>query len=43
VKVFRRQNDGSFPRVAELSREQHEVLATPLLPGLAIGLDELFA
>jgi Uma2 family endonuclease len=43
VKVFRRQSDGSFPRVAELSREQHDVLATPLLPGLAIGLDELFA
>jgi Uma2 family endonuclease len=43
VKVFRRQGDGSFPRVSELSRELHEVLATPLLPGLAIGLDELFA
>jgi Uma2 family endonuclease len=43
VKVFRRQSDGSFPRVAELSREQHEVLTTPLIPGLAIGLDELFA
>ena len=43
VKVFRRQGDGSFPRVAELSREQHDVLATPLMPGLAIGLDELFA
>ena len=43
VKVFRRQSDGSFPRISELSREQHEVLATPLMPGLAIALDELFA
>jgi Uma2 family endonuclease len=42
VKVFRRQSDGSFPRVAELSREQRDGLTTPLMPGLAIGLDELF-
>jgi Uma2 family endonuclease len=43
VKVFRRKADGSFPRDAELSREAHHVLTTPLMPGLAIPLDELFA
>jgi Uma2 family endonuclease len=43
VKVFRRQSDGSFPRVAEPSREEHDVLTTPSMPGLAIALDELFA
>jgi len=41
VTVFRRQADGSFPRIAELS--QAAVLTTPLLPGLEIGLTELFA
>jgi Uma2 family endonuclease len=43
VRVFRRQGDGSFPLAAGLTREQHDVLATPLMPGLAIGLNELFA
>lgn len=43
VKVFRRSPEGSFPRAAELSNEQHEVLTTPLMPGLAIALDVLFA
>ena len=43
VKVFRRQEDGSFPHVAELSREHRDALATPLMPGLTIPLGELFA
>lgn len=41
VKVFRRQADGSFPREAELSRDAHDTLTTPLMPGLMIALDEL--
>ena len=43
VKVFARQDDRSFPRTAELSRERAEVLTTTLLPGLSIHLIELFA
>ena len=43
VKVFRRHADESFPLDAELSRDAHDVLTTPLLPGLVISLDELFA
>jgi Uma2 family endonuclease len=42
AKVYRRAEDGSFPRVAELTREAHDALSTPLLPGLSIALDELF-
>lgn len=41
VRVFRRRDDGSFPLVANLTRER--VLTTPLLPGLEIRLNELFA
>jgi Uma2 family endonuclease len=43
VKVYRRQDDGSFPREAELSRESGHSLTTPLLPGFAFALAELFA
>jgi len=43
VRVFRRQEDGSLPHVAELSREHRDALATPLMPGLTIPLGELFA
>lgn len=43
VKVYRRAGDGSFPRVAELSREAGDVLDTPLLPGFALRLTDLFA
>ena len=42
VKIYRRVEDGTFPRVAELTREAHASLATPLLPGLSIALDDLF-
>ncbi len=41
VTVFRRQADGSFPLVAKLAHA--EALTTPLLPGLEIGLTDLFA
>jgi len=43
VTVFRRKSDGSFPRDAELAREAHDVLTTPLMPGLAINLIDLLA
>jgi len=43
VKVYARQGNGSFQRVAELSRETHDTLSTSLLPGLSIALDDLFA
>ena len=43
VKIYRRSEDGSFPRVAELSREAGDVLDTPLLPGFALALADLFA
>jgi len=43
VKIYRRTDSGDFPRVAELSREEGGVLSTPLLPGFALALGELFA
>ena len=43
VTVFRRKADGSFPREAKLALEAHDVLTTPLLPGMAIPLDDLLA
>lgn len=42
VKVYRRQPNGTLERVAELTAEAHEVLTTPLIPGLEIALDRLF-
>lgn len=43
VTVFRRQPDGSFPAITELSREKGHALTTPILPGLAMALRDLFA
>jgi Uma2 family endonuclease len=43
VKVYRRQEDGTFPRVADLCREEGHSLDTPLLPGFSLLLAELFA
>ncbi len=43
VKIYRRQHDGNFPRVADLSREEGHSLDTPLLPGFSLSLAELFA
>jgi len=42
VQVYRRQDDGTFVRVAELSAEDDHALTTPLLPGWSLGLRELF-
>lgn len=41
VQVFRPRG-GVYERAAELSREAGDTLATPMLPGLAIPLAELF-
>jgi Uma2 family endonuclease len=43
VTVFRRAADDSFPRVAELTHIDRDVLTTPLLPGFSLALTELFA
>ena len=43
VVVFARQEDGSFPRVAMLSRDHSNILTTRLMPGLSIQLTEFFA
>jgi Uma2 family endonuclease len=43
VRVWRRQPDGSFARVADLSREQNDIITTPLLPQLTISLVQLFS
>ena len=43
VQVFVRQEDGSFPRIAQLRREHSDVLTTSLMPGLEIALTDLFA
>jgi Uma2 family endonuclease len=43
VKIYRRQEDGSFARAQELLREEGHSLDTPLLPGFSLSLAELFA
>ena len=43
VTVFRRSDNGQFPRLVELSTGQASHLETPLLPGLALSIDDLFA
>lgn len=43
VSVLRRSRDGSFGQAIELSRADGDELATPLMPGLAIRLADLFA
>jgi Uma2 family endonuclease len=43
VTVYRRVGDGSFPRVADLAAGRGDAIETPLLPGLAVDLDALFA
>jgi Uma2 family endonuclease len=42
TKVHRRSSNGSFSRVGEITAEQGDTLATPLLPGFAVALSELF-
>ena len=41
VKVYRRESDGSFPRVAELSRESADTLTSDVLPGWSLALTRL--
>lgn len=44
IRVFRREGDElSFARPVELSAEASDVLTTPLLPGLEIPLQRVFA
>lgn len=42
VRVYRR-GDGTFDRPAELRAEGSDVLTTPLLPGLQMPLQRVFA
>jgi Uma2 family endonuclease len=42
VKIHRRQDDGRFPRVAELARENGDRLESPLFPGFTLPLADLF-
>jgi Uma2 family endonuclease len=41
IRVYRRAGD-VFARALELTREMHDELATPLLPGLVMPLDVIF-
>lgn len=43
VTVFRRTDAGTFLRLMELSTGQASHLETPLLPGFALSIDQLFA
>ena len=43
VKVYRRSADGTFPRVAELSREAEDALTSDVLPGWSVALTRLLA
>jgi Uma2 family endonuclease len=43
VRVFRRDGAGAFPGVAELLASERATLATPLLPGWSLAMDQLFA
>jgi Uma2 family endonuclease len=43
ITVYRRAADGTFPRVAEPTAAVGDVLQTPLLPGFATTLRDLFA
>jgi Uma2 family endonuclease len=42
IKIYRRV-EGAFVRVAELAAEAGDTLTTPLLPGFAVSLSEVFA
>jgi Uma2 family endonuclease len=42
VRIYRREGD-RFARATELSREAGDVLTTPLLPGLEIAVERIFA
>jgi Uma2 family endonuclease len=42
VRVYRRQRE-RFTRATELSRDNSDVLTTPMMPGLELPLDRIFA
>jgi Uma2 family endonuclease len=42
IGIYRRAVDGTFPRVAELTASDDGALKSPLLPGFAMKLRELF-
>jgi Uma2 family endonuclease len=42
IHVYRRTTDDAFPRVAVLTAADRATLDTPLLPGFALALEELF-
>ena len=43
VTVYRRGDEGQFPRLMDLVAGQALNLETPLLPGFALSIDDLFA
>ncbi len=43
VQVYRRADEGTFQRAAELSAEDDQALTTPILPGWSLRLRELFS
>jgi Uma2 family endonuclease len=43
VMVHRRADGGQFGEARSLAAAEHQMLTTPLLPGLSIALDALFA
>jgi Uma2 family endonuclease len=43
VRVFRRDAAGAFPTGGEFLASEHAMLATPILPGWSLAMDQLFA
>jgi Uma2 family endonuclease len=43
ITIHRRAEDGTFPKVAQVSAEDDSMLTTPLLPEFALSLTKLFA
>ena len=43
IKVYRRRDEHTFTRAAELSVETGDSLTTPLLPGFSVALSRIFA
>ncbi|MGH9383200.1 MAG: Uma2 family endonuclease [Vicinamibacterales bacterium] len=43
VTIFRRADDGSFPRVAEIDAIPGAELTSPLLPDLTLSVEQLFS
>ncbi len=42
LTVFRRADNGGFPRIADLSAHRGDTLTTPLLPGFSLPLSDYF-